>query len=239
MSTVQPPPNDPNDPQPPGGGWGPGPGPGQQQWPVPPPQTPKRPWFKKKRFIIPVAFLLVIVVFQVANGGDSNSTQAGSSNTKAGVTGSSSPAVSGEPQADAGKAPSAKLGTLVRDGKFEFTASKLTCGVKSVGGQYLNEKAQGQFCILDLNVKNIGEEPQMFSESAQKAFSGATKYASSGGAAIVYATEKGLDSSNWLKEINPGNQMKAVVIFDIPAGKKLDKLELHDSVFSGGVEVAL
>ncbi|MGL5824529.1 MAG: DUF4352 domain-containing protein [Nocardioides sp.] len=41
------------------------------------------------------------------------------------------------------------------------------------------------------------------------------------------------------EEINPGNTVTGSVFFDVPKGTKLVKVELHDSMFSGGVEVAL
>ena len=41
------------------------------------------------------------------------------------------------------------------------------------------------------------------------------------------------------EEINPGNTVKGRVYFDVPKNAKLVKIELHDSMFSGGVDVAL
>lgn len=157
--------------------------------------------------------------------------------TEAGGNASSSQSGAVKTSGDSAMKGPAVLGTPVRDGKFEFTPTKVTCGIPSVGSQYLAEKAQGQFCVLELTVKNIGDKPQMFSDSAQKAYAGSTEFSSSSSAAIKYASEKGLDASNWLKDINPGNKMAAVVLYDIPSDAKIDKLKLHDSVFSGGVEV--
>jgi hypothetical protein len=47
------------------------------------------------------------------------------------------------------------------------------------------------------------------------------------------------DSSTFLNEINPGNSAKGKLIFDVPKSAELTALELHDSPFSGGVEVGL
>ena len=41
------------------------------------------------------------------------------------------------------------------------------------------------------------------------------------------------------EDINPGNAVKGKVYFDVPKGAKLASLELHDSMFSGGVKVRL
>ncbi|MEV5766013.1 DUF4352 domain-containing protein [Micromonospora sp. NPDC052213] len=145
-------------------------------------------------------------------------------------------------KADAGGAKgddtpkTAKIGQPARDGKFEFTVKSSKCGVAKVGDSVLGEKAQGQFCLVTINVKNIGKEAQMFDGSSQKAYAAdGTEYSSDTGAAI-YANK---NAETFLNDINPGNQVTGVVVFDIPKNVKLTKLELHDSPFSGGVTVAL
>ncbi len=196
-------------------------------------QTPgpeKRPWYKKKRFMVPIGLVLLGVLVQSLNGGSDQKASGDSSKASTASDASID-------DSKANKTPT--LGTPVRDGKFEFVASKMTCGIQQVGGDFLSEKAQGQFCALSVTAKNIGNEPQQFFTSNQDAFSGSIKYASSGTAALYYATEKGLDSTNWAKEINPGNQLSAVVMFDIPVDKKIDRVKLHDSAYSGGVDVTV
>lgn len=133
-------------------------------------------------------------------------------------------------------AKTAKIGQPARDGKFEFTVKSAKCGVAKIGTDMLGQKAQGQFCLITVNIKNIGKEAQMFSDSSQKAYSAdGTEYSADTGAAI-YANK---NAETFLNEINPGNQVSGVLVFDIPAKVKLAKLELHDSPFSGGVTVAL
>ena len=130
----------------------------------------------------------------------------------------------------------AKIGDPVRDGKFEFTVTKLKCGVAKVGGDFLEEKAQGQFCLVTVKVKNIAKEPQYFSDSDQKGYAPDGTEFSTDSEAGISANK---DASTIFTEINPGNQVTGVLVFDIPKKAKLAKLELHDSAFSGGVEVAL
>lgn len=133
-------------------------------------------------------------------------------------------------------AKQAKIGDPVRDGKFEFTVKSMKCGVSKVGTDMLGKKAQGQFCLITVNVKNIGKEPQALVDSAQKAYAAdGTEYSTDSSAAI-YANK---DQNTVFNELNPGNQITGVLVFDIPKDAKLAKLELHDSIFSGGVEVAL
>ncbi|MEU2613099.1 DUF4352 domain-containing protein [Micromonospora sp. NPDC007271] len=145
-------------------------------------------------------------------------------------------------KADAGgakgddKPKTAKIGQPARDGKFEFTVKSSKCGVAKIGNDMLGEKAQGQFCLVTVKVKNIGKEPQTLSDSNQKAYAAdGTEYSTDSGAAI-YANK---DQQTLFNEINPGNEVTGVLVFDIPKKVKLAKLELHDSPFSGGVEVSL
>ncbi|MEV4656816.1 DUF4352 domain-containing protein [Micromonospora sp. NPDC049301] len=169
--------------------------------------------------------LALIATGLVALGCGSGTTDnAGSSGGGEGAKGDDKPA------------KTAKVGQPARDGKFEFTVKSSKCGVAKVGSDLLGEKAQGQFCLVTLNVKNIGKEAQMFDGSSQKAYAAdGTEYSADSGAAI-YANK---NAETFLNDINPGNQVNGVVVFDIPKNVKLTKLELHDSMFSGGVTVAL
>ncbi|HYN92428.1 MAG TPA: DUF4352 domain-containing protein [Pilimelia sp.] len=130
------------------------------------------------------------------------------------------------------------LGDPARDGKFEFVVHSVSCGKTRVGNEYLDEKAQGMFCqvAVTVTVRNIGAEAQTFSGSAQKAFdSQGTEFSNDTGAEM-YANE---GAPTFLKEINPGNSVKGTLIYDVPKGTRLTAVELHDSMFSGGVRVRL
>lgn len=137
--------------------------------------------------------------------------------------------------ADEPKAKSAKIGTPVRDGKFEFTVTKIERGKTKVGNEYLSKKSQGEFVLVHVTVKNIGDEPQSFFGDDQKLISADGKEYSADTEAAIYLE----DSQSLYEEINPGNQVKGIVIFDVPKGAKFATLVLHDSAFSGGVEVKL
>ncbi|WP_327045399.1 DUF4352 domain-containing protein [Microbispora sp. NBC_01189] len=128
------------------------------------------------------------------------------------------------------------LGDVVKDGKFAFKVTKVDKGLSQVGESFTVSKAQGQYILVHLTVKNIGDEAQLFSDSAQKLVDarGRTFDADSGAAAI------GLKDSNaFLNNINPGNSVKGILLFDVPKNLTLRSVELHDSIFSGGVTVSL
>lgn len=140
------------------------------------------------------------------------------------------------PKAAKTTARTSGIGRPVRDGKFEFVVKSVKCGVDSVGDDFLNQKAQGQFCLVTLTVQNIGDEPQTFNDFDQLGHDSKGREYKPDSEAGIYANE---DTNVWLNEINPGNKITGVLVFDIPDGTKLTTLELHDSAFSGGVEVSL
>lgn len=127
------------------------------------------------------------------------------------------------------------VGDAARDGKFEFTVVKVEPGVKEIGDDFLSQKAQGQFVLVHLTVENIGDEAQYFDGSNVTAYDGKNREFAADTEAAIYLD----DSNSFLNEINPGNSVEGVVVFDVPADVTLSRLELHDSAFSGGVGVAL
>ena len=129
----------------------------------------------------------------------------------------------------------AGVGDAVRDGKFQFTVTKVKTGVKHIGDEYLGTKAQGQFVLVYVTVENVGDEAQYFDGSSQTLVDGEGREHSADSGAAIYLK----DSESFLNEINPGNKVKATVVFDIPKGAVPAAIQLHDSMFSGGVEVSL
>ena len=81
------------------------------------------------------------------------------------------------------------------------------------------------------------EEPQTLDASSQYGYDAQGRKLNADSTAGIYANSAG--GGAFLNDINPGNSATAVVVFDIPKDGKLTKLELHDSPFSGGVDVAV
>ena len=141
-------------------------------------------------------------------------------------------------QAGTSSKPIAKIGDAVRDGKFEFVVNKMSCGETTVGSQYLKAEAQGQFCRINVTVKNIGNEPQTLSHSDQYAYNAQNQKYSADTEAAIYANSDST-ASNWYNDINPGNTVTGDLFFDVPKELTLAKIELHDSAFSSGITVLL
>jgi hypothetical protein len=203
------------------------PPPGQ---PVPPPYGPPPKKSKTTLYVvlgIVGAFLLLCAGCGAALvGGTAEVTK---SADKAAASPSSK--ATGKPATGVG------LGRPARDGNFQFTVERVRCGLTKVGtSSYLSKRAQGQFCVVTLTVKNVKTDPQTLNDFDQKAFVGGASYEADSAAAVYV---NGAESGLWLTNINPGNAVTGQLVFDIPRGATLTKLELHDSAFSGGVEVDL
>ncbi|REE96291.1 DUF4352 domain-containing protein [Thermomonospora umbrina] len=137
---------------------------------------------------------------------------------------------------DAKKKKTAGIGDEVRDGKFAFTVTKVKRGVKRLGSGPLASDAQGEFVLIYVTVRNIGKKGQLFHDAAQTLVDadGREYDAASGEAAVSLG-----ESNAFLKDINPGNHVKGILVYDVPKKTRLKSLELHDSPFSGGVKVSL
>lgn len=129
---------------------------------------------------------------------------------------------------------SGKMKTDVKDGDFTFMVNSSQCGLKTSGGS-LPDVPQGQFCKINVKVTNHGVKAGTFDASQVKGVIGQTKYNAESGASI----SANANTDTFLTSINPGNSITANVMIDIPGGKTLDGVELHDSMLSGGVGVAV
>jgi hypothetical protein len=47
------------------------------------------------------------------------------------------------------------------------------------------------------------------------------------------------EGHTFLEEVNPGNQVKGTLVFDVPKGTKLASIVLHESFYTEGVRVPL
>jgi septal ring-binding cell division protein DamX len=185
----------------------------------------KKNWFARHKVLTVILALVVIGVIASAAGGGNKS-----SDTKSNSTSTSEAKAKSEAQ-------TIKVGEAARDGKFEFTIKSVECGKASVGpNQYATKTAQGQYCLMTLDVKNIGNSQQYFSESDQKLLNASGMQYSPDNTATLYNSN---NSDALLAQINPGNTVEGVLVFDIPKDQTPVTAELHDSGFSGGVEVTL
>ncbi|HEU5145024.1 MAG TPA: DUF4352 domain-containing protein [Dermatophilaceae bacterium] len=196
--------------------------------PAPPaPQPATKSWFARHKIITGLLALVVLGLVIGTMGGGSGQQPSGSPAAQG--------AAAGDAADPAAKPAAAKVGSAVRDGNFEFTVTKVQPGVASVGTDMFGEKAQGQFVLVHVTVANIGTEPQLLMDSAQTVFDAKGRKFSPDSTSGLYIK----DNEVLFTEINPGNTVKGILVFDMPKDASPASIELHDSAFSGGVSVAL
>ncbi|EYR63642.1 Mpr protein [Actinotalea ferrariae CF5-4] len=231
---------------PPGQGGYPPPGPYGPVPPGGPAPTSKKSWFARHKVLTGIGGLVLVVMFATALGGgaeeqEGSAPSAGaSSDAGAGaaddVTAPEEEAAEEEAPAEEAPAEVAPgIGATVADGKFEFVVTQVETGVAQVGDEFFNQTAQGQFVLVHVTVTNIGDQAQYFDGSSQKLLDTAGRTHSADTGAAIYLG----DTESFLNQINPGNTVEGVVVFDVPVDAQLASIELHDSPFSGGVTVAL
>ncbi len=132
----------------------------------------------------------------------------------------------------------ATLHQPVRDGNFEFTVTNVSCGLPAIGSSPVLRRARGQFCLISMRIRNIGDEPRPFDASLQKVVSAAGQEYPADVGASRYAVPSSAGETP-RTEINPGSTLNADVAFDVPKGPAPVRAELHDSPSSRGVTVRL
>lgn len=159
----------------------------------------KKPFYKRWW----VWVLAVIIVGAIASGGGEDSEPANA-----------------EPKTEAKKEEPkkeektvAKIGQPLKVGDVTFTVYG-TSTAKSVGPEGLAHNAQGTFLIIDVGVKNGAKEALTIDSSFFKLKAGGAEYEADV-TADTFVNEVG--GSFFLKKINPGNEGKGKIVFDVPA----------------------
>lgn len=171
---------------------------------APAPPARKRRWYLRKRLVIPLGLLALIVL--LSNRGDTTKPPPGGN----------------------------KLGAPVRDGNLEFVVSKVTCGVPQMRNGVITRTADGQYCLVDVRVKNVKDDARTLYEPFEKLIDSAgDKHGADISMRLVLR-----DQTLWNK-VEPGQQVSGTMVFEIPRDAKPAALELHDGPVSGGVTVRL
>lgn len=223
-------------------GWYPDPaGNGQRYWdgrawaaaPVAP-RPPAKPKAGKIATGVVAGFVALVIVGNLGDDDkvDSVSTSPSTAEIASGFGASTEPAAA-EPETIPAPVVLPGIGEEVRDGKFAFVITGIDRSkiAGDLSNQFMREEAQGEFINVHMTVTNIGDEAQTFFATNQKLVAAGREYEADGVVAMW------TDSSS--VEINPGNSIAAVASFDVPPGTVPQTISLHDSVFSGGVDVRL
>ncbi|GAA4594842.1 hypothetical protein BJY16_001458 [Actinoplanes octamycinicus] len=121
-------------------------------------------------------------------------------------------------------------------GGFGMRVRNVRCGVSAIGPDGLEQRAAGQFCLLDVRVTNNGLEPELFDSAAQRVYD-------TNGAAYAVADEAAVflndDSPTLLDEIEPGSSVNGVLPFDVPKNAQLSEVSLNGSSATPGIRMSL
>ena len=179
-----------------------------------------RPWYKKKRFIMPLAFIALILIVTVAGGGD-DAERVGTAGDVPRSEGSDTTAP------DAGTAASTfRTGDVVRKGSLEATV--LSSGTFQSTNQFIRPAAGKQFFAVELQVKNTGTRPVNLSTLLQFKLRDSTN--------AQYDVTFTIDNDPRFPEgeLSPGTTNRGFVTFEIPTGATGLQFVFDANVFGGG-----
>lgn len=222
--------------------------------PVPPGPAPeKRNWFARHKIL--TGFLGVVAVIGIATAASSGS--GGSSDpaptsavTQPAADATSQPAQSAASRPAATKttqrtthnaaptktaAKGAGIGTPVKSGDLQFTVTKVVRGQQQVGTDFMAQKAQGSYTLVHVTVRNVGNDSETLIDSDQKIKDAENKtYSPDSGAELA------MDNNDvWLAQINPGNAVDGVLVYDMPVGVRATAIDFSGGLFKDSATVHL
>ena len=216
----------------PGPGWGPtAPAPVLASgWGPPTAPAPRRPWYRRKLMLVPLAVVALLLLTALNQAGDRGS------GSGAGPGANSRPpdARGGTRATTTAPARSGGTGGLTlrgRDGKLEFTVLSMSCGHRTAGQPPLRAVANGQYCFVHLSVRNLGDQAwtppvnQFLWDTAGERHS------------IDPRGSIALGSERLLTQLAPRQRVSGTLVFELPKGAKPERLVLHDSLLSFGVNI--
>ncbi|SQD96786.1 MULTISPECIES: serine/threonine-protein kinase [unclassified Parafrankia] len=121
-----------------------------------------------------------------------------------------------------------------RDGPLLFAVDGVECGVEQLGLGFLARHPDGQFCLVTMTVRNTGASSGALENAYQYAYdsTGARRTAD-------YLSRLYLPGETIWNPAGPGASIHGTLVFDIPRGAALRRLELHDSPTGSGVLIPL
>ena len=164
--------------------------------------------------VVSLVGILIVLGIIGAIAGDPESTSPPQV-TAAPTSAESEPETTAEPTTEPpATEPQTDVGNPVRDGDFEFVVSQFGCRAGE--------------CKATMTVENIGNEPGTMAASNQYLYDDQGRR---------FARDRSLTDELIYEELNPGQRVRGIIVWKVGSGTKADHLELHDSAFSGGVEV--
>ncbi|MBB2894193.1 DUF4352 domain-containing protein [Flexivirga oryzae] len=237
--------------------WGGQPPQGGPYPPVPPGPAPKKNWFARHKILtglFGLVALIVVVSIATSAGSSGNSSDAAGQpvTSPAATSAAAAPnaAVKDTPAARQTKTKAAEkttskpapakdtaphIGTPVRSGDLQFTVTKVVRDQTSVGEDFMAEKAQGRYTLVYVTVRNVGDDSETFFDDDQKIKDADSKTYSPDSAAELAMKNNDV----WLSDINPGNAVDGVLVYDMPVGVKATAIDFSGGLFDDAKTVQL
>lgn len=225
--------------------------------PTPPGPAPKKGnWFARHKILTGLAGLVGVVVIATAataSGSSDPQPAAATGSTSAAADGAArtatraaetKPAESKAPKKEAKKAEQPKaekkdsapgIGAAVKSGNLQFTVTKVVRNQAQVGQEYLTEKAQGRFTLVYVTVRNVGSDSETLLDDEQKIKDAADKTYSPDSMAELSIK----DNDVFFEQINPGNAVDGVLVYDMPVGVTATAIDFSGGLFDDAKTVQL
>ena len=117
-----------------------------------------------------------------------------------------------------------KVGEKVRVGNIEYTVNNVWI-TRVVGDQYMNQKADGVYLMVDLTIENVGSQSTDISSGYIKVIDSKGRVFESDSSAWIY-----LENNLLFKQIQPGLPTKGQTVFDVPEDESF-MLQVTDSIW--------
>lgn len=226
--------------------------------PVPPGPAPKkRNWFARHKILTGVIGLVAIVgIGSAATAGSGSSdpqpTTAASapastadqqqSTPAAGTTAATASKPAASTKAASTKAAPTKaapkepgIGTPVKSGDLQFTVTKVVRNQTEVGQEYLSERAQGRYTLVYVTVRNVGGGSETLVDDDQKIKDADNKTYSPDSMAEISMKNNDV----FFEQINPGNAVDGVLVYDMPVGVRATAIDFSGGLFKDSATVHL
>lgn len=199
-----------------------------------------RPWWKKKRFIIPLGLVTLSILGSAAGssdtGNNSGGDTAGNETANVSSAGTSTSTKRDKPAKSHGDGKSGSVGQSLTNAGTTYKVTSVRTTDKIGDPDLLGARADGTFVIVSLNLTNNKDETKTFTDSSVKLkTSDGNEYETSDKAVLSFG-----DESLLLKDIQPDLTTRGKVAFDVPSSKLSgSKLVIEDLFGSGEIKVDL
>lgn len=195
-----------------------------------------RPWYKKKRVIIPAGFVALAIAAGAGSGTESSTDSGTAGAASSGTETSASTSTRSNDGSSKSDGKSGKVGQALTNAGTTYTVTQARATDTIGNPQLLGAKADGTFVVVSLELTNNKDETKTFTDSSAKLkTSDGKKYGTSSDAFMALA-----DDSLLLKEIQPDLTTRGKLAFDIPPNKLSgSQLVIEDFFGNGEVTVDL